>query len=222
MIEDRAGRLERRLGDDADEVVDAQQLVDRLVEELRPVCRDPLAAGVRIADQAVAGGDHVDGVVGQGGQRVRDRRDHADHPPRPALVQRDAVVAAEAVGRQARRPRGQARDELELLPLVRQVTDARLLVLHPSQGLGLLGDDRANGLAGLLALHQRPPRERPLGGLGGGDGLVDVGELAEAAARAAAEAVAVIGAARPCRASGPHDCPNRTERAGAPARPSGG
>ena len=55
MVEQRVGRFERRLGDDADQVVDAQVAVDRLVEAAHAFGRDLLAAGMRIDDDRVAG-----------------------------------------------------------------------------------------------------------------------------------------------------------------------
>ena len=55
MLEDRVGRFERRLGDHADQVVDAQVAVDRLVEAAHAFGGDALAARVRVDDQRVAG-----------------------------------------------------------------------------------------------------------------------------------------------------------------------
>ena len=98
MIEDRLGRFERRLADDGDEVVDADGLVDRLVEKLHALAGDARAGGMRVADEGVAGGEHVDGVAGQRRQRMRDRRDDADDAERGVLFERDAVLAAEGVG----------------------------------------------------------------------------------------------------------------------------
>ena len=44
MLEEGVGRLQRRLGDDADQVVDAQVAIDRLVEAADALGRDALAA----------------------------------------------------------------------------------------------------------------------------------------------------------------------------------
>ena len=44
VLEDRVGRFERRLGDHADQIVDAQVAIDRLVEAAHAFGRDLLAA----------------------------------------------------------------------------------------------------------------------------------------------------------------------------------
>ena len=95
VIEDGLGRFQRRLGDHANQVVDAQIAVDRLVEAAHALGGDSLAAGMRIDDQRVAAGDHADGVAGDRRQRVRDRRDGADDAERGVLDDRQAVIAAE-------------------------------------------------------------------------------------------------------------------------------
>ncbi len=75
VLEDRVGRLQRGLGDDADQVVDAQVAGDGLVEAAHALGRHPPPAGMRIEHHRVAGGDHADGVAGDGGQRMGHRRD---------------------------------------------------------------------------------------------------------------------------------------------------
>ena len=54
VLEDRVGRLQRRLGDHADQVVDAQVAVDGLVEPADALGRHAPAAGMRIDHQRVA------------------------------------------------------------------------------------------------------------------------------------------------------------------------
>ena len=70
------------------QVVDADGFVDRLVEKLHALAGDACPAGMRIADQGVAGGEHVDGVAGQRRQRVRHRRDDADDAEGSVFLQR--------------------------------------------------------------------------------------------------------------------------------------
>ena len=96
MIENRVGRFDRRLGDDANQVVDAQVAIDGLVEAAHALDCDTLAAGVRIDDQRIAAGDHAHGVAGDRGQRVRDRRNRADDAERSMLDDGQAMVAAYA------------------------------------------------------------------------------------------------------------------------------
>src|SRR5262249_45924218 len=78
VIEDGLGRLQRRRLDDGDQVVDADGLVDRLVEQANALAGDASPARVRVAHQGVAGGQHVDGVAGEGRQRVRYGSNNAD------------------------------------------------------------------------------------------------------------------------------------------------
>ena len=90
-------------------------------------------AGVRIADQGVAGGEHVDGVAGQRRQRVRHRRDDADDAERGVFLQRDAVLAAERVGAQELDAGDAVGDDLQLLDLVLQPADLGFFQLLAAQ-----------------------------------------------------------------------------------------
>ena len=95
MFEQGVGRFERRLGDDADQVVDAQVAVNGFVVAAHAFGGDAFAAGMRIENHRVAGGDHRNGVARERGQRVRDRRDRADDAERGVFDDGQAVVAAE-------------------------------------------------------------------------------------------------------------------------------
>ena len=64
MLEQGVGRFERRLGDDAHQVVDAQVAVDRLVVAADALGRHAPAARMRIEHHRVARGDHADRVAG--------------------------------------------------------------------------------------------------------------------------------------------------------------
>ncbi len=100
VLEDGIGRFERRLGDHANQVVDSQVAVDRLVEPSHAFGGDALAAGMRIDDQRVAAGDHADRVAGDRRQRMRHRRDRADHAERSVFDHGQPVVAAEHLASQ--------------------------------------------------------------------------------------------------------------------------
>ena len=97
VLEERVGRVERGLGDHANEVVDPQVAVDRLVESPDALGGDALAAGVRVDDHRVAAGDHAHRVAGDRGQRMRDGRDGADDAERGVLDDAQTVVAAETL-----------------------------------------------------------------------------------------------------------------------------
>ena len=158
MLEDRVGRFERRLGDDADQVVDAQVAVDRLVEAPHAFGRDALAAGMRVDDQRVAAGDHADRVAGDRGQRVRDRRDRADHAERGVLDDRQAVIAAEHFAAQELDARRPLAERLELFDLVLQPADLGLFHLHRAQLDALVDGDAADVVDDPLAVFDASAR----------------------------------------------------------------
>ena len=95
VIEDRLGRFQRRLANDRDQVVDADGGVNGLVEELGPVAGNLGPGRMRIADQGIPGRQNIDGVAGQGRQRMGHRRDDADDAERSELLEGDAVFAAD-------------------------------------------------------------------------------------------------------------------------------
>ena len=68
VLENCVGRLDRRLGDDADEVVDAQVAVNRFVVAADAFRGDALAAGMRIENRRVSRGNHGNGIAGERGQ----------------------------------------------------------------------------------------------------------------------------------------------------------
>ena len=159
VVEDGVGRFERRLGDDADQVVDAQVAVDRLVEPPHAFGRDLLAAGMRIDDERVAAGDHADGVAGDRRQRVRDRRDRADDAERGVLDDGQAVVAAEDFAPHELDAGRPLAERLELFDLVLQPADLRLFHLHRAQLDALVDRDAADVVDDPLAVFDRPLAE---------------------------------------------------------------
>ena len=168
VLEQRVGRVERRLGDDADEVVDPQVAVDRLVEPADALGGDALAAGVRVDDHRVAAGDHAHGVAGDRGQRVRDRRDGADDAERGVLDDAQPVVAAEALLREELDAGRALAEDAELLDLVGQPADLGFLHLHRAELDALVDrdaadvvDDAAAVVDRALARAARTPRARP-------------------------------------------------------------
>src|SRR5690606_24410772 len=83
-------------------------------------------------------------------------------------------------------------DDLELLDLVVEAADLRLLELLAAERLGLLEADLADAGDGLASVLEAALLELALGPGGGADGGVDVGEDA-AAGRGGGAAVAVGG-----------------------------
>ena len=120
--------LERRLLDDGDEVLDAGFARDGLVVGAHRHGGAFRGGRMRVEDHRVAGGDDVDDVAAQRRDGMRGRRDRADDAEGRVLLQRDAVVAAAAVGMQPL-DAGHELDDLQLLDLVIEPADLRLLQL---------------------------------------------------------------------------------------------
>ena len=124
------------------------------LNRLHALAGDAGAAGVRVADQGVAGGQHVDGVAGQRRQRVRHRRDDADDAERGVFLQGDAVLAAEGFGAQELDAGDAVGDDLELLDLVLEPADLGLFQFLAAELLGLVDADLADAVDGLAAVVQ--------------------------------------------------------------------
>ena len=95
MIENRISRFKSRFGDDANQVINSNLGMDRLVETTNPFGRDFLAAGVRIDNDRVATGNHVDRITSDRWQRVGYRCDRPDDSERSVFDDRQTMVAAE-------------------------------------------------------------------------------------------------------------------------------
>ncbi len=100
VLEDRAGRFQRRFSNHANQIVDADIFVDRLVESFDAFSRNFAAAGMRVNDQGVATGNHADGVSRDRGQRVGHRRDSADNAKRCMFDNRQSTISAVGLSRQ--------------------------------------------------------------------------------------------------------------------------
>ncbi len=98
MLEQRFGRFQRRFGNHANQVVDADFTRDRFVESANTFGGDFLARWMRIDDDGVPAGQHADRVAGDRRQAVRDRRDRADDSEGSSFNDRQTMVAAEAFG----------------------------------------------------------------------------------------------------------------------------
>ena len=121
------------------------------------------------------------------GQRVGHGRDGADHAERGVLDDGQAVIAAEDLAAQELDARRTLAQRLELLDLVRQPADLRLLHFHRAQLDALVDGDAADVGDDARAVFERAAG-KPLERLARrGHRLVDVGEQAEAALVAAAD-----------------------------------
>ena len=154
VIEDRLRRFQRRRVDDREQVVDADGVVDRLLNSCVPLqaMRAPLGCGLQtnalpdasmlMALHASVGSECVTGVM-------------APMTPNGAIfLQADAVLAAEGFGLQELDAGDALGDDLQLLDLVRQPADLRLFQFLAAERFGLLRADLADALHGLAAVFQ--------------------------------------------------------------------
>src|SRR5262249_31928387 len=178
VLEDGLGRFQRRIANDRDEIVDADGIVDRLVEKLRSFAGYPGAGRVRVADDCVAAGQHVDDVARQRRQRMRDRSDDADDAERSELGERDAVFPAERLSLEELDARRLLADNAYFLDLVIQPADPRLFQLLTPQLLGLIDADSPDPVDGLTAFVEPASLELALRGRRSGDGGARVVEHA--------------------------------------------
>ena len=113
-------------------------------------------------------------------------RDRADHAERGVLDDGQAVVAAEHLAPQELDAGRAFAERLQLLDLVLQPADLGLFHLHRAELDALVDRDAADVVDDPLAVFDASAREScSKASRGGGDGLVDVGEDAEAARVAA-------------------------------------
>ena len=188
MIEDLAGRFERRLVDDRDQVLHSGRLVDCPVEAADSFAGDPRPDGMRVEDDRVAGRQHAHHVAGQRRQRVGDGRDRADHAERGVLGHGQPVVAAVASHLRNSIP-GTSLTILQLLDLVIEAADLRLFEFQPAQLVGLLIANPIDASDGLGPIGQRPVAESLEAFRRGGHRIVDRAEHAPIAVGVAVTAV---------------------------------
>src|SRR5262249_296633 len=172
--ENRLCRLQGRILDDREQAVDADGLVNRLVEQADALAGDAGAAGVRVADQSVAGGKHVDRVGGERRQRVGHGWDDADEAEGRGAQQGDGVVAGVRLGLEELDTRDAVGDHLQFFNLVRQAADLRLVEFLAAERLRLLLADLADAVDGLAAVLQAARLEFALGINGSLDGGANI------------------------------------------------
>ena len=176
MIEQLCGSIERRFGDQGDEIVDADVPLDRLVEAAHALGGHPLAAGMRIDNDCVASRDHAHSVASDRRQRVGDGSDRADDAEGGVLDHGEAMVAAENFTGEKFNSRRAFAEHLQFLNFVFQPTDFRLFKLHPAEFDGIVNRD-ATDVGDRLAAPLQPQFFQLLKGLlRGPHRLVNAGE----------------------------------------------
>ena len=144
VLEEFGGAFERRLGDQGDEVVDPKVAVNRLIEAAHPLGGHLLATRMGIDDDGVAAGDHAHGIAGDRGEGVGNRRDRADDAKWSMLNHGQAVVATEYLAPHELDARRPLAEDFQLLDLVGEAADLRLVELHRAELDRILDRDSAD------------------------------------------------------------------------------
>ncbi len=176
VSENGVGRFQGRFRDHADQVVDPQIAVDRLVEPPHPLGRHSFATGMRVDHQRITARDHADRIAGQRGQGVGDGGDAADHAKRSVFDDRQPMIAAEHLGIQKLHPRCPLAQRLQFLDLVLQPPDFRFFHLHCAQLDALVDGNPPNVPDNPLAVFPRPLAQLFKRRRGRRHGLVHVGK----------------------------------------------
>ena len=148
----RVEGIQRRLLDDARDVFNAGLAVNGLVVGAHGHGGASRRAGMRVEHHGVAGGDDVDDVAAQRGNRMRAGRDRANDAERRVFLQRDAVIAAAPVRPQPVHA-GNELDDLQLLDLVVEPADLGFVEFDPAPRLGVF---LGQGLDDSSILRRRP------------------------------------------------------------------
>ena len=151
-----------------------------------------------VEDDGVAGGEHADGVAGQGGQAVGDGRDRAYDAEGRVVGEGDAVIAGVAFGAQVLDAGDGGNGVTQLGDLVVEAADLGFLKFSAAEFLGVFDADLADAGDGPGAVFEGAGTEDAEGGLGRAHGVVDRGVDAGGAGRAVVGRLAVaVGVMRP-------------------------
>ena len=172
MLEDGLGRFVGRRNDERDQVLDPEPFGDGPVVRRNGVGNAVNAAGVRVADERVARGDHVDGVGRDGRNRMGDGRDHADHSEGRELLEAEAMRSARRV-RLEPLDSGNPMQHPELLDLVLEPADPGLLELERPPWDRVLRRHRFDACHDGFTVVERQPAELTLGFGRRGDRIID-------------------------------------------------
>ena len=174
----RTESLDRRFLDGADEIFDPQHGENGFIERTDRQRRRARTTGVRVEDHRVSGGDNVNDVSAQRGNRVRHGQHSTDDAERRVLFHRDPVIAAHA----ARLEPLDTRHELhnfELRNLVFESADLGLIKLELAPDLRVSSAEVFDNLDDFRATRDALVAELLKRGLGSGAGLLHVIKYAE-------------------------------------------
>ncbi len=170
MLEHRISAFERWFGDQTDEIINAEIVVDCLVEAAHAFGGDLLAARMGIDDERIPTGDHAHGITRDRWQRVRHRRDAADDPKRRVFNHGETVVPAKDLAAEKLDTRCLFAECLELFDLVNKATNLCFVHFHRAEFDTVVDRNSADVVDDPLAVGHRsfaqlvegigPPRPR--------------------------------------------------------------
>src|SRR5262249_1622608 len=137
MSKDRLRGFQRGSGDDREQVIDTDRLVNRLVDQLPPPASNASPAGMRIADKGIAGRKHVDGIPRQRWQGMGNGRDYADDTERSIFDEGNAVLTRIGLRSQKLDARNLLANHDQLLDLVLTPAAPGLLQPHSTTSFTL-------------------------------------------------------------------------------------
>jgi hypothetical protein len=159
VLENNVGGFERRVRDRGHQVVDSVFGVNRLIEAANALDRDLAPARVRVENDRVSGGDHIDRVVRDRRKRVRNRRNGADNAERRVFDDREAVVAAKDFRRKSFDALRVVTDVKEFVDFMFETTDFRLFHFHRAELDALFDANATDFVDHLFAFGARPFRQ---------------------------------------------------------------
>ena len=140
-----------------------------------------------VEDDRVAGGDHVDDIAGEGGDRVGDGQDRADDAEGCVFLEGDAAIAAHGI-RVEPLGAGDIFGDLEFGDLVIDAADFCFVHFEASPRLGIADGEAFHDFDHLRAACDAEFLELLVGVVGGVGGLIDAVEDAELAGATTAAA----------------------------------
>ena len=143
-------RIQRRLLDDARDVLDTGLAINRLVVGADRNRRTFGCAGMRIEDNGISRRANVHDVAAQRGNGMGAGRDRANDAERRVFFERDAVVATARVRPQPVHA-GHQLDDLQLRDLVIEPTNLGLIKFNLAPGFGIFLGERLDDLFNLAA-----------------------------------------------------------------------
>ena len=167
--------LDARRLDSGDDVINSDLAEDRFVVGAHGHGGAAGPTGMRIEDDGISGGHHVDDIAGESGDRVSDWQNRADDTEGRVFLEGDATIAAHRV-RLEPLGAGDVFGDLELGDLVVDAADLGLLHLEAAPWLGVCDGHAFDDFDHLGATRDAEFFQLEVGVGGGVGGFVNAGE----------------------------------------------